>query len=472
MDTDDTMRLEQVTRDWVAATAGVAADCSFNDFTQPDTVWMVGLLASHEQLLHTAARLFMHLRSQYDRKNRRILDDLDVLRGVHEQELAIMLGMTDSGGRDVVVNSHTTQAVFERHSRELANAEREGERQLGLTVRELRENFLSFFCVAAPDVIGAAQEGSEAAEFCRTAPQLRCPVWHGRPGAQSVITTIRVVNPLRGRFVGARPKDPSLSGIVMDIAPLSLLAECLPLGRASDDGTNASDEAALKVSLSLKRLATNRNHTLWIVGDHHDRRSLLNGNDEPELMMDSRPGWQPCGGHSHEASSSSASALFMKCSTSVWGGNFLFHWDPAEHHDEAARVDLEAQHVRWVVHHAVAWNVDGLSVAFGPSCSAATVGRVMIALNDEIANVQMDCNCSRAQHAWSMNYTAVRRLLPDFGAAFGPVPTASGRAVFNLAFGVTVFAVEDGAKLAQRIFEGDAEVVLPATQPQDAKSPP
>ena len=497
--TSNNARLEHMTREWFESTMPQAAHHTpsnstsmalppFNDFPQPDTLWMINLLASNTPLLQTAARLFMHLRAQYERKKLNVNDGIDQLRDIHEKELAIMLGMTDTDGRDVVVNSQMTQSVFERHSAELTNAVEDGDRQLQIALKELRSNFLSFFCVAAPDVVGAPDSSSEAA-FCQAAfSSLRCPIWFGQPASR--LTTVRIVNPLRGRFVGARPKDPSLSSIVMDIAPLSLLGECLPLGRTNSfsdaDGgnsttTSAGDEDAEKVQIWFRRLATNRNHVLWVVGDDRELRGMVGGNDEPELLLDSRVGWQRCDDHDededsekgedlsharrphhhqHQAASPrcAGGGLRMKCSTSVWGGNFIFHWDPTSSIGRSPN-----RLARRVLHHALAWNVDGLAVAFGQtSASQATVAQVLAALHEEIANCQMDSNCTRPQHDWCLHYAAVRQMLPDFSATVGPVPSASGKASFNLPFGVTVFVADasDVSGLIRRIFDGDAEIVV------------
>lgn len=298
----------------------VARECEQNPrrVSQLSPLWYLGMIQHDAELMHTASRLFLHLHAQVERKRMQQTEELDKLRHRQERELSALLSAADgvipsprrSGSvaatsdllvvgsqhdadadssltstdqpattntstalRNAIVSHQITEFLFAEHEQQVSDMLASHARDYRAAQQEAAENFLSFLRVASP-------EHMRHSLIHRTRHTPR-EVLGSVPASDFAVGTdvllVKVVNPLRGRVVGARPRDPALSSIVIELSPLHHLRQYSVLVQpASGAGSEEHQERlAAKVNDHLSRLASSRLSMTLLFGSRADVLELL-----------------------------------------------------------------------------------------------------------------------------------------------------------------------------------------------------
>eukprot|EP00744_Colponema_vietnamica_P022960 GILI01033090.1.p1 GENE.GILI01033090.1~~GILI01033090.1.p1 ORF type:complete len:311 (+),score=44.34 GILI01033090.1:132-935(+) len=180
--------------------------------------------------------------------------------------------------------------------------------------------------------------------------------------------TVRVANPLRGVLLGARPKDPALSSIVLDVTPSAYLQKMLELGADVERHRE-----------HLRRLASHRHSVLMMT----DKSISLPRTAFPELLL-------------NECKVAQVGEFGYRCCTNLWGANICLTTPP-----DAYSVSVDG--FRKVIAFSLSSSADMLSIALG----ADHLDEEVAAVVEAIAATQIDVGTGRLTHGWSTSLAAI-----------------------------------------------------------------
>ena len=343
-------------------------------------------------LSDAVAELHVQLGEQYAQGRAVIDNGISDLREQHEHELSNLLA---TAGKDVaVVHSETMEFVVLRQKREIDDALADREQLRAALERELRQEFIRFITVSASGLEGTV------AEFPKCETNLI------GFGVTVPCSTVKIPNPLRGVLVGARPKDPALSAIVLDVSPLSYLSKVLALG-----------SCASRHKEHLRRLAAHK-HSVLLVTDAGFGLPA----DLPELLL------------LPTIPANTLDGLDVGCCSNVWGANVVLR--PSISLSEAssvARRALTVDDFRKVIGFAISLSADMLSFAIGEE----HLEYELLSLIEAMAATQIDIGAGRLTNAWTVSLAAIGSGQSDT-IQNQPV-YSSHRQAFNLPITIRVF---------------------------------
>jgi hypothetical protein len=492
------------------------------------TVFYLSMIQYDTGLMYTTARLFLHLSSTVERKRLARLEELRVLQQRQEGELSAVLTMADAGTApllsshgepaaqtlSLVVDSLCTESVFRRHAAEieaLESAHADAARQ---AICEANEQLHSFLKAAAPDYVshilqqGASSPNKRDEKDVPVLPFLSVCDLLLFPHRPVDVLVLRIVNPLRGQVVGARPKDPTLAPIVLECSHLCRLADCnaLALKRYVDE--DHQERWARRAQDHLGRIAGGQHSVLLVVGGRAEAEEWLglvapsksavasghgaldgSGEDQehalpPELVLplsfespaECGAAWAPLLG----------SEMLGMSTTRLYAANYVLVFDPTplpsgvcSTGTGAPVVQRLGKGLRDALHFATSHGANRFSVAvlpsFGRTCAHTPSGRrgasedlkkmsgdaaVLYELHHAIAAVQLALNCGKPPSRTGLHIAGLLHQLSEYRLMTPTIYAAAGVASFNLAMAVRCFVESHPMELAAaEAFQQDVEVI-------------
>ncbi|CUG91609.1 GPI-anchored surface protein, putative [Bodo saltans] len=506
---------------------------------EQSTVFFLSMIQYDAGLMYTTARLYLHLCSTVERKRLGRLEEVRRMQQRQEEELSAVLSMVDAGTMPLlaspvaggaaarsqvplVVDSACTESVFQRHAAEVSELEIAHKESSVTAVLEANEQFHSFLKAAAPDYVSHKLQ-SAIGDNKSTADKRDSPVAAAGsflsvsdllllPNRPVDVLVLRIVNPLRGQVVGARPKDPTLAPIILECSPLDRLGDCNALCLKKYIDEDHQERWARRVQDHLGRIAGGHHSVLLLIGNQEEAKEWLGlttissesavaegtsddrlaSDDQattlpPELLLPLPP--EDCsGGWAALAGNALAGSELLGMSTSrLYAANYILLFDPTTESQRvgSSRCDVTigglGKALRDGLHYATSHGANRLSVAVLPTFGSASHPKptsrrrmhgdddvkpisgdaaVMYELHHAVATVQLALNCGKPPTRTGLHIAGLLHYLSEHRMMPPTIAAATGVASFNLSMAVRVFVSSHPMELAAaEAFQQDVEVV-------------
>lgn len=415
-------------------------------------------ICAQPSVVETAARLAAHLyATHYEQLVIPQATKAAELRQAQEAELSAVLS-TPMAGCDgdvgVVVRSSLLKSVIEKHEQQISAMVQAHKADVKQSEGRAREQFLSFLLTATKDLRtnGEAAPLRQDAEGNHNANTKFPAMIDFTREEQVPLIALLVENPLKTTVIGARPKDPVLSSIVIEVSPLSSLLSCCamyerpPQDAGSGDVSAPDREAAAvrKFHAALCRLGANRNSAVLYLGSREEYEAFVAEHRSynlelilPTPKVDGLP------------QANCECMIALQCATNMWGGTFLLWLDPlalvttlhAAHgtSEDATRAACKVTFCS-LLNSLVAWSVDSLTVAMSASTSNAShrAMRCFTGIVDAIATCQLDAAGLRISSGSNAALIALGAE-PSLALSSQLMPLTLGKKHFNLSMGIRLF---------------------------------